>query len=346
MEKIRVLIVDDSTFFREVIIAELSKDQEIEIIGGSPDAEDAIIKIEQFSPDVISLDVEMPGMNGIEFLKKVMPKYTIPVIVVSSVNSSVFDALSSGALDFIAKPDSRARLSYVNFIDELKKKIKDASKANREALKMRNTNIVKDQKQSSKVIAIGASSIGTEAVMEIIRSLPRNMPGILVVQHMPPVFTEMFAQRLNNTCAIEVKEAETGDMLYPGRLFIAPGDCQMELKNTKQGYMVECNSIQRQNEQFPSIDVLFRSVADCAGNNAIGIILAGMGTDGARGLLYMRQKGAITLGQDEATSILSGMPKFAYEIGAVGKQLPLNKIADEIIDIISNCDCMDLRSKS
>jgi two-component system chemotaxis response regulator CheB len=335
-KKIEVLIVDDSIFFREALNMQLSRDPDLIVVGEAQDAAEAIVKIEALKPDVITLDVEMPGMNGIEFLRRVMPRYAIPVVVVSSVNSCVFDALSAGALDFVAKPDTRARIGYDLFINELKVKIKVASTANRSILKTM-TNGPEAPASSAKqpgIIAIGASTGGTEAIYEVVKELPRNIPGIVVVQHMPPVFTRMYAERLNNSCILEAKEAENGDRIYPGRMLVAPGDFQLRVKKGPGGYFVECTKEEKVSGHCPSVDVLFQSVADKAEGDAIGILLTGMGSDGAKGLLEMRRKGAITIGQDESTSVVYGMPRVAYEIGAVGKQLPLGKISAEIMRIL------------
>jgi len=334
IKKIRILIIDDSTFFREALTLHLSHENNFEIVGGSPDTSDAIRKIKELRPDVITLDIEMPGMNGIDFLREVMPSYGIPVIVVSSANQKVFDALSSGALDFVLKPDTNTRMGYDLFINELKVKIKIASTANRAILKSIIDSNNLTPSQSSSLIALGASTGGTEALYEVIKSLPTNTPGILIVQHMPPDFTRMYAERLNKSCFLEVKEASSGDKVYPGRVLIARGGYQMRLNKSNDGYFVECNIEEKINGHCPSVDVLFESVAEKAGSNAIGVILTGMGSDGALGLLKMRNKGAKTIGQDEETSVVYGMPKVAYDIGAVEKQAPLSQISNEILKIL------------
>lgn len=337
-KKIEVLIVDDSIFFREALSMQLSRDPDLVVVGEAQDAADAIVKIEALKPDVVTLDVEMPGMNGIEFLRRVMPRYAIPVVVVSSVNSCVFDALSAGALDFVAKPDIRARIGYDLFINELKVKVKVASTANRSILKTMTSAAEAAPKPSVKqpgIIVIGASTGGTEAIYEVVKALPRNVPGIVVVQHMPPVFTRMYAERLNNSCILEAKEAENGDRVYPGRMLVAPGDFQLRVRKSAGGYFVEITKEEKVSGHCPSVDVLFHSVADKAEGDAIGVLLTGMGSDGAKGLLEMKKKGAITIGQDETTSVVYGMPKVAYDIGAVGKQLPLNRISAEILRILN-----------
>lgn len=329
--KIRVLVVDDSVFFREAMRYHLSGEPDMEIAGEAGDAAAAVKKIEELCPDVITLDIEMPGMNGINFLKKMMPGYAIPVVVVTSANTKVFDALRAGALDFVVKPDNRQ--NQAAFFNELKTKIKGSAAANRSFLKtINNPFLEKPNKQLKyEIIAIGASTGGTEAIYRIVRDLPKNIPGIVIVQHMPPVFTRMYAERLNNSCALEAKEAENGDHICPGRLLVAPGDYQLRVRKSGNGYFVECRKEGKVNGHCPSVDVLFHSVAEKAGKDAIGILLTGMGKDGAEGLLQMRKSGARTFGQDEATSVVYGMPKEAYDMGAVEKRLPLQEIPQELL---------------
>lgn len=344
--KIKVLVIDDSAFFRQAMRTHLGQDPDLDVVGEAPDADAAIHVIERTQPDVITLDVEMPGMNGIEFLKRVMPKFDIPVVVVSSANNIVFDALSAGAVDFVAKPDAKMGMGYGVFINDLKIKIKISSTANRRAgrvvAKTASVTTSQPTRTSSKsvsdsevsVIAMGASTGGTEALYEIIKALPLEMPGIVVVQHMPPVFTQMYAQRLNQSCALEVKEAEDHDKVLPGRVLIAPGDYQMRLKKSNDGgFYVRCEKGERVSGHCPSVDVLFDSVAANVGRSAVGVILTGMGSDGAKGLLAMHQQGAKTIGQNEQSCVVYGMPKVAFELGAVDKQMPVAAIADEIVRI-------------
>lgn len=339
-QKIKVLIVDDSLLFRETLSREISKDPDVEVVGTAADpymARDMIIKLK---PDVLTLDVEMPKMNGIEFLKKLMPQYPLPVIVVSSVSKNVLDALEAGAVEFVTKPNLSRAGGMNSFVNELIVKIKIASTA-------RVGNLKKDYAPSkaiqisngvnvmNTVIAIGASTGGTDAIFAVVSRLPRDMPPILIVQHMPPVFTKLYADRLNNTCKLEVKEAEDGDELRPGRVLIAPGSFQMRLVKRGSGYYVKCTQEEKVSGHCPSVDVLFSSVAEAAGKQAIGVILTGMGRDGADGLLKMKKKGAYTIGQDEKSSIVYGMPMVAYNIGGVEKQLPLDRIADELVRVLS-----------
>ena len=337
--RIRVLIVDDSILFREVLARELSKDFGIDVIGTAQDPFDARDKILELKPDVVTLDVEMPKMDGIAFLKKLMPQYPLPVIVVSSSSENVLNSLNAGAVDFVTKPDTGRSGSLPAFINELIVKIKIASTAKVGSFKKDYEPVQfvssKGTDMRDMVVAIGASTGGTEALYRIITTLPRDMPGILVVQHMPPVFTRLYAERLNNSCPLEVKEAEDGDLLKPGRVIIAAGEHHLQLKKGPSGFYVKSQPGEKVSGHCPSVDVLFDSVAQAAGAQAIGVILTGMGSDGAKGLLNMKKAGAWTIGQDETTSTVYGMPMVAYNIGAVMKQLPLGKIAQEICDHLS-----------
>ena len=335
--KIKVLVVDDSLVFRETLARSIAKDAGIEVVGTAADpfmARDMILDLE---PDVLTLDVEMPKMNGIEFLKRLMPQYPIPVVVVSSVSESVFDALKAGAVDFAAKPNARLGRGVDALISELIVKIKIASTAQLGHFKnnLTGSSVVRKniQNTSNFIIAIGASTGGTEAIFSILKQLPGHMPGIVIVQHMPPVFTKMYADRLNNSCLLKVKEAATGDRVLPGTALIAPGDYHMKLKKVGAVYSVECFKDEKVNGHCPSVDVLFESVAQKAGSEAIGVILTGMGYDGAKGLLSLRKKGAPTIGQDEQSCVVYGMPKVAYDIGAVQKQASLLSIPQLIYSI-------------
>lgn len=338
-QRIKVLIVDDSLVFRESLSREISKDPDIEVVGTATDpymARDLIIKLK---PDVLTLDVEMPKMNGIEFLKKLMPQYPLPVIVVSSVSKNVLDALDAGAVEFVTKPNVTRPGGMASFVNELIIKIKIASTAkvgNRKSDYTPSHPVTSGGIDTqSKIIAIGASTGGTDAIHTVISGLPRDMPPIIIVQHMPPVFTKLYAERLNNTCELEVKEAEDGDALRPGRVLIAPGSYQMRLAKRGTGYIVKCTEEEKVSGHCPSVDVLFDSVAAVAGKQSVGVILTGMGRDGANGLLKMKKTGAYTIGQDEKSSVVYGMPMVAFNIGAVDKQLPLDRIADEIIRFLS-----------
>lgn len=339
VKKIRVLVVDDSLLFRETLAREINKDFGIEVVGTASDPFVARDKILELKPDVVTLDVEMPKMDGIAFLKKLMPQYPLPVIVVSSIGETVFNALDAGAVDFVNKPDMTRGGSMNSFINELIIKIKIASTAKVANHKKNYTaaKIVtsKGVDISDTIVAIGASTGGTEAIYSIITTLPRDMPGILVVQHMPPVFTRLYAERLNNSCSLEVKEAADGDLVKPGRVLVGAGDYHLRLAKGPSGYYVKSTQGEKVSGHCPSVDVLFDSVAEVAKSKAVGIILTGMGSDGAKGLLNMKKQGAYTIGQDEKSSIVYGMPMVAYNIGAVQKQLPLDKISQEICNYLS-----------
>jgi two-component system chemotaxis response regulator CheB len=334
---INVLVVDDSLLFREVISRGISTDPDIEVIAKAADPFEARDKLLQYQPDIMICDIEMPKMNGIEFINRLLPQYPIPVIVVSVISHAVFDALNAGAVDFIAKPNMREANNVEVFIEELIEKIKIASMA--KVLPRRNTvkqspDPVHSTGITKKLIAIGASTGGTEAILNLLKSLSSNLPGIVIVQHIPPLFSTMFAERLNSELPLSVKEAQTGDYIETGTVLIAPGDRHMRVKKEGAKYKVECFRGEKVNGHCPSIDILFDSVAKEVGKQAIGIILTGMGYDGAKGLLAMRRKGARTIGQDEKTSVVYGMPKVAFEIGAVEKQASLSAIPNVLYSMI------------
>lgn len=335
---IRVLIVDDSATARAVLSDILESDPTIEVVGTASDAYVARDKIVELHPDVVCLDVEMPRMDGITFLKRLMHYMPTPVIMVSSLTQAgaktTLDALEAGAVDFVPKPHSHIYDGKETMREELLAKIKIAAKVKvrqhtLDALRQANTTSLAET--THKILAIGASTGGTEALKEVLMGLPRNAPGTLIVQHMPSNFTAPFAERLNALCAMEVREARNGDSITPGVVLIAPGDYHMVVRRSGARYYVEIGNGEKISGHRPSADVLFNSVAKIAGSNAIGVILTGMGGDGARGLLAMRNAGARTIGQDEASCIVYGMPKVAYDLGAVEKQLPLAKIAQGII---------------
>ena len=339
MRPIRVLVVDDSILFRNVLVQSLESDPNIQVVAQAKDPYEARDAIIQYRPDVMTLDVELPRMNGIEFLRKLMPQYPLPVVVISALSDKVFDALEAGAVDFVNKPGNMDRMQLNNFLkQELTTKIKIASTAKVGKLKkaeLGSTGKDVNVAGSNRIIAIGASTGGTEAIYEVLKQFRRDVPGIVIVQHMPPGFTKMYAERLNNQCEVAVKEAQTGDKVVQGQVLIAPGDRQMKLVKVGDGYQVECRSEEKVNGHCPSVDVLFRSVAKVAGRNAIGIILTGMGGDGAKGLLEMRKAGASTIGQDEASSIVYGMPKVAYELGAVQHRMGLSGISGKVYSLLS-----------
>lgn len=334
MDKIKVLIVDDSLLFRETLSKGLKQYAFIDIVGVAGDPFEASEKILELKPDVITLDVEMPRMDGIKFLKKLLPSYSVPVIVISSLKESVFEAMNAGALDFVGKPQPGEDPS--DFIREVSTKIKGASTVKvafrKQAPQIHlTTEGVRGKIDPKNIIAIGASTGGTEAIYSMLTKFSSNMPGMVIVQHMPKGFTKLYADRLNNNCELEVKEAQDGDIIQPGHVLIAPGDFNMTVEKNGTLYVVRIKKTEKVNGHRPSVDVLFNSVADVVGAKAMGIILTGMGSDGAKGLLKMREKGAYTIGQDEKSSVVYGMPMVAYNCGAVMQQSPLFRIPDDII---------------
>lgn len=341
--KIKVLIVDDSALVRKIFSQELSNDPDIEVVGTAPDPYIARDKIVQFKPDVLVLDVEMPRMDGLTFLEKLMKHHPMPVIIVSSLAKSggeiAMKALELGAAEVLAKPGSSYSVKdmSVQLLDKIKavsniKFFKPAVRTRESGeATLRNKAMLKT---TNKVVAIGASTGGTEAVKEILVRLPADMPPILIVQHMPEYFTKSFAERLNGLCKLNVKEGKDGELLSPGKVLIAPGNRHMVLKRSGASYYVEIKNGPLVYHQRPSVEVLFMSVARYAGPNAIGIILTGMGKDGAEGLLEMKNAGAFTIAQDERSCVVYGMPKEAVLIGAVSKILPLEKIPQALIDAL------------
>ncbi|OYV64932.1 MAG: chemotaxis response regulator protein-glutamate methylesterase [Acidiphilium sp. 37-67-22] len=337
---VRVLIVDDSATMRGVIAASLRRDPEIEIVGEAGDPYEARSAIKELNPDVITLDVEMPNMNGLDFLEKIMRLRPTPVIMVSSLTSegarATLQALEIGAFDCVPKPSLGDRHEF----DLLGEKIKAAAKTRlrmrpREATVARPVSAAQSGnfRPDGRVIAIGASTGGVEALIEVLSRFPANCPPTLVVQHMPPAFTRSFADRLNRLCAPAVMEAQNGVAVQPGHVYVAPGDAHLELAGTMNNGRLHCrlHDGERVSGHRPSVDVLFTSFARIARGRGYGVILTGMGRDGAEGLAAMRETGAETIGQDEGTSIVYGMPKAAFETGAVVRQLPLPAIADHVI---------------
>lgn len=341
--RIRVLIVDDSALVRKILTQELSKDPGIEVVGTAPDPYIGRDKIVQLKPDVLILDIEMPRMDGITFLDKLMKHHPIPVIIVSSLakegSRAALKALELGALEIMAKPGSS--YSVKDMSEQLIDKIKAVSnvKAFKITERSEEAGIVPAAgkamlETSHKIVAIGASTGGTEAIREILVRLPPDMPPILVVQHMPQYFTRSFAERLDSLCRLKVKEAENGELLAPGKVLIAQGNRHMVLKRSGASYYVEIKDGELVYHQRPSVEVLFSSVARYAGANAVGVILTGMGKDGADGLLQMKNAGAFTIAQDEKSCVVYGMPKEAVSVGAVMKVAPLDKIPQVLLESV------------
>ncbi len=341
MKKIKVLVVDDSLLFREFLVRAIDSDPMLDVVATAQDpfeARDAILK---YRPDVMTLDIEMPRMNGIQFLKQLLPQYKLPVVMVSSLNEAVFDALAAGAVEFVNKPSSMSAQKITEFVEnELAITIKAAAQskiASKSGQYIDNKQIQsRNAVVNSKInlIAIGASTGGTEAILSVVDELNADVPGIVVVQHMPPGFTAMYAKRLDKKCVLSVKEAATGDIVKPGTVLIAPGDKHMTVYKDGANYKVKCAAGAKVSGHCPSVDVMFDSVAKNVGKSAMGIILTGMGADGVTGLAEMRRNGSETIGQDEASCVVYGMPKVAYECGAVKYQLPLSEIPKKIYHIL------------
>ncbi len=340
---VRVLIVDDSAIVRQILGRELARDSEIQVVGTAPDPYVARDKIVELKPDVITLDIEMPRMDGVTFLKRLMYYHPLPVIIVSSLTPRggrvALEALDAGAIDVICKPGTAYSVGDMSV--ELIDKIKAASHArvNRRKEGGIEPSVRPNHAMTcttNKVVAIGASTGGTQALQSVLMGMPSGSPGILIVQHMPEHFTRAFAERLNTLCAIQVKEAEDGDSVIPGRAIIAPGSRHMLLRRSGARYYVELRDGPLVSRHRPSVDVLFKSVARYAGANAIGAILTGMGADGADGLLAMKQAGAATIAQDEASCVVFGMPREAIARGGVDHVLPLDRIAGKILDLATS----------
>ena len=337
---IKVLVVDDSAIVRKIFTEELSHERGMEVVGTAPDPYVARDKIVRLKPDVVTLDLEMPRMDGLAFLKKLMKHHPLPVIIVSSLTKKggrlALEAMESGAVEVLSKPGSS--YSVGEMMQQLADKIRAAARARvvRSVDELNGDEPVNIaghllSETTDKVIAIGASTGGTEALKKVLTQFPPTIPGIVVVQHMPPKFTTTFSERLNQLSKIEVKEAQDGDSVNPGRALIAPGNYHMLLRRSGAKYYVSVKSGPLVNRQRPSVDVLFQSISKYAGANAVGVIMTGMGSDGAKGLLEIRQAGARTIGQNEASCVVFGMPKEAANINAVEKLVPLNRIPHEII---------------
>ena len=346
MAKIKVLVVDDSAVVRQVLMAQLQADPDIEMIGAAADPLLAMTRMQVQWPDVIVLDIEMPRMDGITFLKKIMAERPTPVVICSTLTEkgteTAMAALSAGAVSIITKPKIGLKQFLNDVSDDLISAVKAAARANVRRLQL-TPKLTADAvlpaadprssallRTTERVVALGTSTGGTQALEVVLTALPRVSPGIVIVQHMPEHFTAAFASRLHGLCQIEVREARHNDRVMAGRALIAPGGKHMLLRRNGAQYHVEVVDGPLVNRHRPSVDVLFRSVAKCAGANALGVIMTGMGDDGAAGLLEMRKAGAQTVGQDEASCVVYGMPKEAVKRGAVAKVVPLDGIAREI----------------
>lgn len=344
---IRVLVVDDSALVRNILSQGLSIDPNIDVVGTAADPYIARDRIVELQPDVLTLDVEMPRMDGVAFLRKLMPQYPIPTIMVSSLTQRgkqiTIDALDAGAVDFVSKPTSNVAAGLNAMLMELRAKVKIASTANVSHWKGKRATppmqaVVGSKalaESTDKVIAIGASTGGTEAIRRVIESFPATTPGVVIVQHMPSGFTKMFSERLNQLCQMQVKEAKDGDRIRAGLILIAPGGMQMKVVRSGGFYQVRCGGTDKVSGHCPSVDVLMHSVAEQVGRNAIGAMLTGMGQDGAEGMLAMKNAGARSIAQDEASSVVFGMPKVAYEKGGAERLVPLEKVAASLLGLLS-----------
>ncbi|MGA2434117.1 MAG: chemotaxis response regulator protein-glutamate methylesterase [Bryobacteraceae bacterium] len=336
--RIKILVVDDSAIVRKVLTEALSAESDLEVVGTAPDPYVARDKILSLSPDVITLDIEMPRMDGLTFLKKLMQHHPMPVVVISSLGqascAAAMEALREGAVEVLAKPGGPYSVGELRIT--LANKIRAAARArvSREApaepaettAAPAPATLVQQAADARRVVAIGASTGGTEAIEKVLRALPANVPGLVITQHIPAGFSKAFADRLNQVCALEVMEAKDGDAVRPGRALIAPGNFHMLLRRASSGYRVSVKDGPMVCYQRPSVDVLFTSVAEAAGAHAVGVLLTGMGSDGAQGLLKMRQAGAATAAQNEATCVVFGMPREAIKLGAAGEVLPLPRV--------------------
>jgi len=354
MPKVRVLVIDDSASVRQTLVDVLSADPQIEVMGVASDPFVAARRIAEDVPDVITLDVEMPRMDGITFLRKLMSQRPIPVVMCSSLteagSETLMQALEAGAVDIILKPRIGAADHLAESGDRIRDVVKAAARARVGARRPTartldpGTKLTADAmlpppsgaamaRTTEMVACLGASTGGTEALREVLQALPANAPGIVIVQHMPAGFTAAFSKRLNSLCEVEVKEAQHGDPVLRGHVLIAPGDKHMLLERQGARYQVAIKDGPPVSRHRPSVDVLFRSAARAAGRNALGDIMTGMGDDGARGLLEMKEAGAVTVAQDEASSIVFGMPKEAIARGAAQKIMALEHIAREIMAV-------------
>ncbi len=352
--KIKVLVIDDSALVRQLLTELLNSDPKIEVVGSAPDPYIAREKIKKLKPDVLTLDVEMPRMDGLTFLSNLMRLHPLPVLMVSSLTEKGADvtlqALELGAVDFVSKPKESLSSSFSDYRDEIVAKVKMAAAANVSARERRqpaetrlevqpkNTAdaILKKKKArpfktTDKIIAIGASTGGTEAIKEVLINLPADTPGIVITQHIPEAFSESFAKRMDSLSAMHVCQARDGQQIIPGHVYIAPGGCHLLVVCNGTQYVCKLNHGPPVNRHKPSVDVLFRSVAQNAGANAIGVILTGMGNDGAAGLQEMHEAGAPTIAQDQKTSVVWGMPGEAVKLGCVDVELALERIAAKLV---------------
>ena len=357
--RIRVLIVDDSALVRKLLSEILGTARDIEVVGAAPDAYLAREKIKSLNPDVLTLDVEMPRMDGITFLRNLMRLRPMPVVMVSSLTEAgaevTLDALSIGAVDYLSKPKVDLAATLADYREELLEKIRAAARARVRPYEARADRAAPAGSLSAdavlrriapmrlrttdRLIAVGASTGGTEAIKHFLEGMPPDAPGVVIAQHIPKAFSTPFAERMNRSSAMTVCEAQDGQQIMPGHVYIAPGDRHLMVLRSGTRWICKLDDGPPVNRHKPSVDVLFRSVAQEAGHNAIGVLLTGMGKDGAQGMLEMRQAGSPTIAQDEATSIVWGMPGEAVHIGAAAEELPLNRVSGRVLEL---AEAMDL----
>ncbi|MYN11625.1 chemotaxis-specific protein-glutamate methyltransferase CheB [Pusillimonas sp. TS35] len=337
--KIKVLCVDDSALVRGIMAQIINDQPDMEVVAVAPDPLVARELIKQHNPDVLTLDVEMPRMDGLDFLERLMRLRPMPVLMISSLTERgsevTLRALELGAVDFITKPRLGLRDGLLEYSELIAEKIRGAALARpraREAVASPGKRLVRPFSTTEKLVLIGSSTGGTEAIRQVLEPLPANSPAILITQHMPAGFTRSFVQRLDNLCAVQVHEAEDGQRVLPGHVYLAPGGAaHMKLARSGANYVVRLDYSEPVNRHRPSVDVLFHSAAQVAGANAVGVILTGMGKDGAQGLLAMKQAGAVTMAQDEASCVVFGMPREALHIGAADTAVPLADISRRIL---------------
>ncbi|PZU52372.1 MAG: chemotaxis response regulator protein-glutamate methylesterase [Thauera sp.] len=343
--KIRVLVVDDSAVMRAVLTEIINQAPDMEVVGTAPDAAVARQKVKETSPDVLTLDVEMPNMNGLEFLDKVMRLRPMPVIMISSQTAqgseTTLQALELGAVDYVAKPRGSLAGLPVSYAQEIHEKIRAAYGARLKVLRTAPAEPAPTAAArpapaatsawGDRIVCIGASTGGTEAIKEVLCRLPANMPGIVMVQHMPEMFTASFARRLDSLARVRVKEAEQGERILPGHAYLAPGHSHLEIRRSGTGYVCELLQTPPYNRHRPAVDVLFNSAAEHARGSAVAALLTGMGKDGAQGMLAMRRAGAWTIGQDQESCVVYGMPREAAQIGACCEVAPLTQVSERIV---------------
>jgi len=341
--RIRVLCVDDSALIRDLLSEIINSQPDMEVVAVAPDPLVARDLVKRHNPDVLTLDVEMPRMDGLDFLERLMRLRPMPVLMVSSLTQAgsevTLRALELGALDFVAKPSLGIRHGMLEYAEEIAEKIRAAARSQPQRARRRDepppARLKAPLVSSEKLVIIGASTGGTEAIRRVLEPLPANSPAILITQHMPGGFTRSFAERLDRLCQIRVKEAEEGERVLPGHAYIAPGDAHLRLARSGANYVARLDDGPPVNRHRPSVDVLFHSAATQAGRNAVGVLLTGMGKDGAAGLLEMRQAGAPTIAQDEASCVVFGMPREAIALGGAAEVVTLDEIAPRLMALVA-----------